>query len=138
MKDVKSAVLTAHNEMELWNKEPTQQISSTSDSKAPLSDIDAAASSSKTTAVDSLKNTVKLIDLQLLLLEQDRVQGWNSDNKKTQRKRWSEEGNASALSQLQLLNNKVGWWIKEMRGLLGSFVKWRMGVENGLHGIADH
>ena len=87
-------------------------------------------------AVDSLKNTVKLLDLQLLVLEQDRVQWWNSDNKKTQRRRWSEEGNTTALSRLQLLNNKVEWWIKEMRGLVGSFVKWRMGVENGLDGIA--
>lgn len=66
------------------------------------------------------------------LIDEARVEWWNSDAKKKQRREWLEGGQTDKLARLNAINNKCEEMVAEIRALLGRYGKWTLGVEESL------
>lgn len=61
-----------------------------------------------------------------------RTDWWNDPKKKAQRREWDEACDDKKLIAMHKINNATLGMIENMRAKVGVYVKWNLGVEDGI------
>jgi len=115
---IKPAVVTADTASAFASASNTLPPSTTS---GP-SPTEIASYESKATLIQS----VKALQTLLTILEMTRKEWWVS--KAAQRRQWDEARQVTKLTKLYVLNNGTAERISGMKGKLGTFCRWNLGV----------
>ena len=116
--DINFLVTSAHDEY------------TTARSKSSIKPNDPAA------PLPQLLEYLRLLSTLLDQIESDRELWWTSPPKREQRRQLELECEQRKLSELHKIHNRVVEGIEGMRARLGVFVRWGLGVEGGMEGLA--
>ena len=125
VKEFKSYLPTAHKAASEYESVPRGN----GDSKST------AVDKTRTKAYEALKDSIQILSLTMDCIEDARSVWWNEPAKKEQRGRLLEEGDSIKLGRMNAVNNACVQMIGDVRGALGRFVRWGMGMNGGVGGL---
>ncbi|KAI9719326.1 MAG: hypothetical protein M1828_006227 [Chrysothrix sp. TS-e1954] len=84
-----------------------------------------------------LKRTFQLLNVHLEILQKARCDWFHSRDKVAQRRQWANDGMFDKVQAVQVINNKCGEAIEMVRGIMGRFLKWVLGFEDGVEAFYE-